>query len=114
VTDVHRSRGCAFEDFDNDGDIDILIVNLNEFPSLLRNDIAQKQNWIKIKLEGIKSNGNAIGTRVLAHYGGQMQAQALLSQSSFYSCNGSRLHFGLGAFGSVDLDIDWPNGLREQ
>jgi hypothetical protein len=45
-------------------------------------------------------------------YGGKMQAQAVLCQSSFYSCNDSRLHFGLGAFSSVDLDIDWPNGLR--
>ncbi|MGA9305133.1 MAG: CRTAC1 family protein [Candidatus Sulfotelmatobacter sp.] len=114
VTDAHCSRGCAFGDFDNDGDIDILIVNLNEPPSLLRNDMKQKQNWIKVKLEGVKSNRSAIGARVLAHYGGKVQAQAVLSQSSFYSCNDSRLHFGLGGFSSVDLDIYWPNGLREQ
>jgi hypothetical protein len=114
VTDAHCSRGCAFGDFDNDGDIDILIVNLNEPPSLLRNDMKQKQNWIKVKLEGVKSNRSAIGARVLAHYGGKVQAQAVLSQSSFYSCNDYRLHFGLGGFGSVDLDIYWPNGLREQ
>ena len=114
VTDAHCSRGCAFGDFDNDGDIDILIVNLNESPSLLRNDITQKQNWIKVKLEGVKSNRSAIGARVVAHYGGKAQAQAVLSQSSFYSCSDSRLHFGLGGFNSVDLDIYWPNGLHEQ
>jgi hypothetical protein len=114
VTDAHCSRGCAFGDFDNDGDLDILIVNLNEPPSLLRNDMKQKQNWIKVKLEGVKSNRSAIGARVLAHYGGKVQAQAVLSQSSFYSCSDSRLHFGLGGFGSVDLDIYWPNGLHEQ
>jgi enediyne biosynthesis protein E4 len=114
VTDAHCSRGCAFGDFDNDGDLDILIVNLNEPPSLLRNDMKQKQNWIKVKLEGVKSNRSAIGARVLAHYGGKVQAQAVLSQSSFYSCNDSRLHFGLGGFGSADLDIYWPNGLHEQ
>jgi enediyne biosynthesis protein E4 len=51
---------------------------------------------------------------VVAHYGGKAQAQAVLSQSSFYSCNDSRLHFGLGEFDSVDLDIYWPNGLHEQ
>jgi enediyne biosynthesis protein E4 len=113
VTDAHCSRGCAFGDFDNDGDLDILIVNLNEPPSLLRNDMQQKQNWIKIKLEGVKSNRSAIGARVLARYGGKVQAQAVLSQSSFYSCSDSRLHFGLGSFTSVDLDIYWPNGLRE-
>jgi hypothetical protein len=114
VTDAHCSRGCAFGDFDNDGDLDILIVNLNEPPSLLRNDMKQKQNWIKVKLEGVKSNRSAIGSRVVAHYGGKIQAQAVLSQSSFYSCNDSRLHFGLGGFSAVDLDVYWPNGLHEQ
>ena len=114
VTDAHSSRGCAFGDFDNDGDLDILIINMNEPPSLLRNDIKGKQNWIKVKLEGVKSNRSAIGARVLAHYGGKVQAQALLSQSSYYSSNDSRLHFGLGGVASVDLDIYWPNGLHEK
>lgn len=114
ITAAHCSRGCAFGDFDNDGDVDILIVNLNESPSLLRNDMTEKQNWIKVKLEGVKSNRSAIGSRVLAHYGGKVQAQAVLSQSSYYSCNDSRLHFGLGGYTSVDLDIYWPNGLHEQ
>jgi hypothetical protein len=114
VTDAHCSRGCAFGDFDNDGDIDVLIVNMNEPPSLLRNDLKGKSNWVKVKLEGVKSNRSAIGARVVAHYGNKSQAQAVLSQSSFYSCNDSRLHFGLGTFNSVDLDIHWPNGLHEQ
>ncbi len=113
VAEAHCSRGCAFGDFDNDGDLDILIVNLNEPPSLLRNEMQHKENWIKVKLEGVKSNRSAIGARVLAYYGGKVQAQAVLSQSSFYSCNDSRLHFGLGAFTSVDLEVYWPNGLRE-
>ena len=114
VAEAHCSRGCAFGDFDNDGDLDILVVNLNEPPSLLRNDIKQKQNWIKVKLEGVKSNRSAIGARVLVHYGGKTQAQAVLSQSSFYSCNDPRLHFGLGGFDVVDLDVYWPAGAHEQ
>jgi len=114
VSDAHCSRGCAFGDFDNDGDLDILIINLNEPPSLLRNDMKVKQNWVKVKLEGVKSNRSAIGARVLAHYGGKVQAQTVLSQSSFYSCSDSRLHFGLGGIDLVDLDIYWPNGLHEQ
>ena len=114
VTEAHSSRGCAFGDFDNDGDIDILIVNLNEPPSLLRNDIKGKPNWIKVKLEGVKSNRSAIGARVLVHYGGKVQAQAVLSQSSYYSSNDPRLHFGLGGSSSVDIDVYWPNGLHEQ
>jgi hypothetical protein len=113
VAEAHCSRGCAFGDFDNDGDVDVLVVNLNEPPSLLRNDLGGKQNWIKVKLEGVQSNRSAIGTRVLARYGGRTQAQAVLSQSSFYSCNDPRLHFGLGTVSAVDLDVYWPNGRHE-
>jgi hypothetical protein len=114
VAAAHCSRGCAFGDFDNDGDLDILVLNLNEPPSLLRNDLNGKQNWIKVKLQGVKSNRGAIGARVLVRYGGKVQAQALLSQSSFYSCNDPRLHFGLGSFRTVDIEIYWPNGFHEQ
>jgi enediyne biosynthesis protein E4 len=110
----HSSRGCAFGDFDNDGDIDILIVNLNEPPSLLRNDLRGGNHWLKVKLIGTKSNRSAIGARVLAGYGGRVQAQAVLSQSSFYSFNDPRLHFGLGSAVSADLDIVWPNGNKER
>src|SRR5438309_5656557 len=114
ISSAHCSRGCAFGDFDNDGDVDILIVNLNEPPSLLRNDMKVKQNWLKVKLEGVKSNRSAIGARVLAHYGGKAQVQAVLSQSSYYSCNDPRLHFGLGGASLADVDVYWPNGLHEQ
>jgi hypothetical protein len=94
--------------------VDILILNMNEPPSLLRNDLKGRAGWIKVKLEGVKSNRSAIGARVLVHYGGKTQAQAVHSQSSFYSCNDPRLHFGLGQFQTVDIDIYWPNGLHEQ
>jgi hypothetical protein len=113
VAAAHCSRGCAFGDFDNDGDVDIIIVNLNEPPSLLRNDLAGKANWIKVKLEGVKSNRSAIGARVVVHYDGKTQAQALLSQSSFFSCNDPRLHFGLGTSASADVEIFWPNGEHQ-
>jgi len=113
VAAAHCSRGCAFGDFDNDGDIDILIINLNEPPSLLRNDLKGKSNWIKVKLDGVKSNRSAIGARVIVHYGGKTQAQAVLSQSSFFSCSDSRLHFGLGNSTLADIDVYWPSGLHE-
>ncbi len=109
----HASRGCAFGDFDNDGDIDMVIVNLNEPPSLLRNDVSGGGHWLKVKLVGVKSNRGAVGARVTARYGGMVQAQEVLSQSSFYSSNDPRLHFGLGAATSADLEIRWPNGNRE-
>jgi enediyne biosynthesis protein E4 len=111
---LHCSRGCAFGDFDNDGDIDILIVNQNEPPSLLRNDVAGGNHWIKVKLIGVKSNRSAIGARVTAFYGGKTQVREVLSQSSYLSVNDSRLHFGLGAAGSVDLEVRWPNGGTEK
>jgi hypothetical protein len=109
----HCSRGCAFGDFDNDGDIDILVVNLNDPPSLLRNDVRGKHHWLKVKLIGTKSNRSAIGARVVVHYGTKKQAQEVLSQSSFYSSNDPRLHFGLGAETSADVEIRWPSGLQE-
>jgi hypothetical protein len=62
----------------------------------------------------VKSNRGAIGARVLVRYGGKVQAQALLSQFSFYSGNAPRLHFGLGSFRTVDIEIYWPNGFHEQ
>jgi enediyne biosynthesis protein E4 len=111
---AHSSRGCAFGDFDNDGDVDILIVNQNEPPSLLRNDVTGKNHWIKVKLKGVKSNRSAIGARVTARYGDKVQAQEVLSQSSYLSVNDSRLHFGLGEAQSVDLEIRWPLGQVEK
>ena len=114
MTAIHSSRGCAFGDFDNDGDVDILIVNMNEPPSLLRNDLRGKHHWLKVKLVGTKSNRSAIGARVLVKYGGKVQTQEVLSQSSYYSCNDTRLHFGVGLSLSVDLVIHWPNGAIEK
>jgi enediyne biosynthesis protein E4 len=110
----HSSRGCAFGDFDNDGDLDVVIVNLNEPPSLLRNDVTGDGHWIKVKLVGTKSNRSAIGGRVIARYGGKVQAKEVLSQSSFLSANDPRLHFGLGPAKTADLEIWWPSGIREK
>jgi hypothetical protein len=109
----HPSRGCAFGDFDNDGDLDMLIMNVNEPPSLLRNDAPKGNHWLKVKLVGTKSNRSAIGARVLVHYGKHAQAQPLMSQSSYLSCNDPRLHFGLGDETIADIDVSWPNGLTE-
>jgi enediyne biosynthesis protein E4 len=110
----HISRGCAFGDFDNDGDLDILIMNQNESPSLLRNDAPRNNHWLKIKLEGTKSNRSAIGARVVVHYGDKVQTQELLSQSSYLSSNDPRLHFGLGSATTAAVEVRWPSGLIEK
>jgi hypothetical protein len=113
IADAHCSRGCAVGDFDNDGDVDVLIVNLNEPPSLLRNDVTGNGHWLKLKMVGTKSNRSAIGARVVVRYGGTVQVQEVLSQSSFYSVNDPRLHFGLGEAEVADVEIRWPSGGRE-
>jgi len=114
ITALHSSRGVAFGDFDNDGDIDLLIVNMNEAPSLLRNDVTGNNHWLKVLLNGTVSNRSAIGAQVTATYGGRRQVQSVLAQSSYLSVNDRRLHYGLGEATSADLDIMWPNGASEQ
>ena len=113
LAEPHNSRGCAFGDFDNDGDLDILIVNLNEGPSLLRNDMTGKSSWLKVKLIGTKSNRSAIGARVVVKSGELSQTQELQSQSSFLSCNDFRLHFGLGQEKRAEVKVRWPSGEWE-
>jgi len=117
IASRHVSRGCAFGDFDNDGDLDILIMNRNEPPTLLRNDAPAGNHWIKVRLEGAgtraKTNRSAIGARVLVRYGGKVQAQCVTSQSSFLSANDPRLHFGLGAASKASVEIHWPTGASE-
>ena len=108
----HSSRGIAFGDFDNDGDIDMLVVNLGEPPSLLRNDVSGKNHWIKIRLEGTVSNRTAIGARVEVTANEKKQMKELQSQSSFLSCSDFRLHFGLGNALLADVSVRWPNAQR--
>jgi enediyne biosynthesis protein E4 len=119
VLTPHSSRGCAFGDFDNDGDVDVLIMNMNEPPSLLRNEYISgtnrpANNWIEFKLIGVKSNRSATGARVRLKAGAHLQAQEVSSQSSYYSHNDPRLHFGLGSSKKADqIEIRWPSGAKE-
>jgi len=111
----HSSRGCAFGDYDNDGDLDVLTMNMNEPPQLLRNEhIAPTRpgnNWLALQLVGTRSNRSAIGARVRLWIGQRVLVQELTSQASYYSANDPRLHFGLGSATSVDRgEIRWPNG----
>lgn len=110
----HSSRGAAFGDYDNDGDIDVLVMNMNAPPSLLRNDLQNGAGWLELRLEGTRSNRSALGATVWAWLGGQRFAQPLLSQGSYYSVNDARLHFGLGAARRLErVDVRWPSGQTE-
>ena len=113
IAAAHSSRGCAFGDFDNDGDVDVLVMNMNEPVSLLRNDADPAANWLKVLLTGTKSNRSAIGAQVRLRYGARVQVQEVLSQSSYLSVNDRRLHFGLGAVKTADVEIRWPSGARQ-
>jgi hypothetical protein len=109
INERYSSRGAAFGDFDNDGDIDVLVLNMNDVPSLLRNDGGNKQNWIKIKLIGTKCNRTAIGARVHVVTGNHSQIDEVRSGSSVMSQSDLRLHFGLGKAQTVDvIEVKWP------
>ena len=117
----HSSRGAAFGDYDNDGDIDILVVNMNEPPTLLRNDTSGGGHWITLRLSGSATAGpegttnrDAIGARVRLTAGGRTQVGEVRSGGSYLSHNDMRLHFGLGAADRVTrVEIRWPSGRVE-
>jgi hypothetical protein len=109
IAERFSSRGAAFGDFDNDGDIDVLILNMNDAPSLLRNDGGSQQNWIKLKMIGTKCNRTAIGARVRVITGKHVQMDEVHSGTSVMSQSDLRLHFGLGSFETVDgIEVKWP------
>ena len=113
ATTPHSSRGAAFGDYDNDGDVDVLVMNMNERPSLLRNDYKGPNKWLSVKLEGRGSNRSALGAAVTIVQA-QRQVRAVLSQSSYYSHDDLRLHFGVGDAAIVPrVEIVWPDGRRQ-
>jgi hypothetical protein len=108
------SRGAAFGDYDNDGDIDVIVVNLDDRPSLLRNDTPPGNHWITLQLTGVKSNRDAIGARVALTASGRTQSTEIRGGGSYLSSNDRRAHFGLGASAApVSVRIEWPSGMVE-
>lgn len=109
------SRGTAFGDLDNDGDIDVVVSNLNAQPVILWNVTENNNNWFIIKLVGISDNHSAIGTRVKIKINHQIQIREVKSGSGYLSQSDFRLHFGLGQAKQIDqLEIRWPNGTTKQ
>jgi hypothetical protein len=112
--DVNRpnaSRGAAFGDYDNDGDIDILINSVNDLPELLRADSSNQNNWLTVKTVGVKSNRNGIGVRIKCVTEDGSQIDEVRSGGSYYSQNDLRVHFGLGKNKIVKtVELQWPSG----
>ena len=114
VTDPRPGRGAAFADFDNDGDVDVVVNNVHEVPDLYRLDVTAPRSWLALRLVGVQSNRSAIGARVRVTAGGLTQVDEVRGGGSYYSQNDLRLHFGLGSAARVDrLEIRWPGGLQE-
>ena len=108
------SRGFAYADYDNDGDLDLLVTNLKGTPDLLENRGGQN-TWLTLKLIGTRSNRDAIGARVKVTAGNLTQIREVRSGSSYLSQNDMRLHFGLGKHRQINrIEIHWPSGLQEQ
>lgn len=115
ITDPAPARGCAFGDYDNDGDIDILINTVNSYPELLRAESATQNNWITIQTIGVKSNRSGIGARIKCVTEDATQIDEVRSGGSYYSQNDLRVHFGLGKAKRVKmLEIRWPSGQVDQ
>jgi len=109
ISDKFSSRGAAFGDYLNNGCMDVLVLNLNDLPSLLRNEGGNKQNWIKVKLVGTSCNRTAIGARVRVITGKHIQMDEVNSGTSVMSQSDLRLHFGVGKAEVVDMiEVKWP------
>jgi hypothetical protein len=105
------SRSAAFADFDNDGDVDVLVTNNGQEPELLRNDGGNSNHWLEVRLVGVRSNRDGIGARVKLTAGGFTQVDELVGGASYQASHDPRLHFGLGAAAKVDtLEVRWPSG----
>lgn len=107
-------RGCAFGDFDNDGDVDILQGNIGARPVLLRNDSPRAGHWLRASLQGRKSNRDALGARVDLDTGSFTAVREVSRNSSFESSSDARLHFGLAdASRSRRIAVRWPSGIEQ-
>jgi len=111
---VFSSRGAAFDDLDNDGDVDVVVLNTRDRPTVLRNmlnEMGSKNHWLQVRLQGVKTNRDGVGARIRVVAGDLTQIDEVHSGRSYQSHWGSRLHFGLGGHDRVDrIEVRWIGG----
>ncbi len=111
---VYSSRGAVFGDLDNDGDIDIVVLNSREKPTIIRNDQRSGNHWVQITLRGVQSNRDGVGAKIKIVAGGLTQVDEVHSGRGYQSYWGPRLHFGLGRAAVIDrIEIHWPSGKTQ-
>ncbi len=109
--DKHVGRGSTFADYDNDGDLDLLIVNLNDTPKLLRNDGGNTSSWLMVRPRLVGGKSDAIGARVTVKAASLTQIRDVIPVTGFLSQADPRCHFGLGKASTADsVEIRWPDG----
>jgi hypothetical protein len=107
----YSSRGAAFDDLDNDGDVDAVILNSRQAPTILRNDSPVSNHWLQIRLRGTQSNRDGVGARVTVTAGNLRQVDEVHSGRGYQSHYGTRLYFGLGNHDRVDrIEVRWIGG----
>ena len=108
------SRGAVLDDLDNDGDIDIVVLNSRREPTILRNDSPHIHHWVQVRLQGTTANRDAVGSRVRVVAGDLEQIDEVHSGRGYQSHFGTRLHFGLGNRDHVDrIQVHWLGGKVE-
>jgi hypothetical protein len=112
-TENWSSRGAAVADLDNDGSLEVVIANMGDRPSLLKN-FGSRKNWLLVECTGVKCNRDAIGARVYVYAGDRRISSEVQTGTSFISQNDNRQHFGLGDATAYDrIEVLWPGGPRE-
>ena len=111
---VKSSRGVAFGDYDNDGTIDAVVVNMDDTLTLLHNTTRAAHHWLTLRTVGARSNRDGIGARVRVRAGGRDQVREVRTSGSYASASDPRVHFGLGAAGRIErVEVTWPSGVKQ-
>lgn len=115
ITAVSSARGLAVGDLRNDGNLSVVISNMNAAPSLLVNDVRTENHWVAFKTVGTRSNRDGIGAKITVNAGTRKMSDEVRSGSSYISQNDLRVHFGLGSITKLDsVKVCWPSGIVER